>query len=249
MHPNEREPLMTEARHVQLSQQVQRFTQASWVLIGLLVLGYLSQLTEEHERAAASMAHARLANLVGDIGRTGLEEPMAGLPLPRRAALLFARFGGVFYAWPSRFYENRCYELEFLRSPGGPATLAGWAVQLGVLGLGLWLALILARHARYRAAQYIAWRRNPHLVQDIPLVNRWPAGGGSSGAAKGAHPNRVCNTHVLAVALPFRPATVATVKFLAVRRVVGSQPVGIPTQWDPKRDGIRSAVGSHPVAW
>ena len=52
------------------------FNRLCWCLIGLLVIGYAVNFTEDRERAALGLAQTRLVNFVVNAQQSGLEDRM-----------------------------------------------------------------------------------------------------------------------------------------------------------------------------
>eukprot|EP00965_Chrysotila_dentata_P086462 2853193-Pleurochrysis_carterae.AAC.2 len=68
-------------------------------------------------------ARERLVHFVEQARQSGVNDQIMGMRSSQRIINLFRRFGGVFFAWGVRFYENRCFEAAFLRHPGATALL------------------------------------------------------------------------------------------------------------------------------
>ena len=179
--------------------------------MGLLVIGYVGQLADVNERASASFARARIGNFVDQVRQSSMDDGEAGVALHLRATRLFSRFGGVFFGWASRFYENRRFELAFIQQPDGRIAVLSQVAALAVLGGVLWLLLQLQQWLRHRLAKYANQLRHPSNVIEVPLNFCWSEADSSSHS----FPNRVCNTRVLCFELPLKPARVCLVKFLA----------------------------------
>ena len=196
----------------ELAASALRFRKVSWAVIGLLVAAYGCLLLDKAERDAAATALDSLANFIDQ----GSETVPSDLPLHERAFRLAAQLGGVFSQWASRLVANRQHELEWLMAPGGMEAFASVLAGFGAAASGVHVIVAMRRWAQHKLLQRVVSRQAAAGERLVSLLTPEPRGS--------SYPNRVCNTRVLTLQLPLRPARVAAVKFAASLVLYFGQP-------------------------